>query len=174
MAESETWVRENGPEEVNEIELITENELHEIRRIWVTDKHEHEDLLPKIYKEATTRDFPGEKLNDQFPFNSEDLEILKEECFKSPREDSASELQYQLLRELLSVEHHHRTQVRRVGIPASISAAFDRSGYESEEEAVVHIKALTRGQGAAAEGNRADYDRLIDEVKAGVPASEMT
>ena len=174
VLEAQTWVRNNGPKEVRKIELITENELHEIRRIWVTDKHEHEDLLPKIYKEATTKDFPGEKLNDQFPFNSEDLEILKEECFKSPREDSASELQYQLLRELLSVEHRHRTQVRRVGVPASINAAFDRSGYESEEEAVVHVKALTRGQGAAAEGDRADYDRLIEEVKTGVPASETT
>lgn len=90
------------------------------------------------------------------------------------RDESSSDLQYQLLRELLSVQHRHRTQVRRTGLRSSISDAFDRSGYETEEEAIVHIKALARGRGAAAEGNRADYDDLIDEVKSGVPGTEMT
>ena len=162
----QTWVREHGPDTVRDIELVTMPELHEIRRIWVTDKHEHEDLLPGIYKEATGKVFPGERFNDQFPFNSDVLEVL--------RDESSSDLQYQLLRELLSVEHRHRTQVRRTGVRSAISDAFDRSGYESEDEAIVHIKALTRGRGAAAEGNRADYDALVDEVKAGVPVSETT
>ncbi len=163
---AQTWVRKHGPDTVRDIDLVTMNELHEIRRIWVTDKHEHEDLLPGIYKEATGKVFPGERFNDQFPFNSDVLEVL--------RDESSSDLQYQLLRELLSVEHRHRTQVRRTGVRSAISDAFDRSGYESEDEAIVHIKALTRGRGAAAEGNRADYDDLIDEVKTGVPVSEMT
>ena len=171
---AQTWVRKHGPDTVRDIDLVTMDELHEIRRIWVTDKHEHEDLLPKIYEEAVGEAFPGEKFNDQFPFDSDALEILREECFKSPREESASDLQYQLLRELLSVEHRHRTQVRRTGVRSAISDAFDRSGYESEDEAIVHIKALTRGREAAAKGNRADYDDLVDEVKAGVSGGETT
>ena len=171
---AQTRVREHGPDTVRDIDLVTMDELHEIRRIWVTDKHEHEDLLPKIYEEAVGEAFPGEKFNDQFPFDSDALEILREECFKSPGEESSSDLQYQLLRELLSVEHRHRTQVRRTGVRSAISDAFDRSGYESEDEAIVHIKALTRGREAAAEGNRADYDDLVDEVKTGVSGSEMT
>ena len=174
VLEVQTWVRKHGPGDVRDIELVTMSELHEIRWIWVTDKHEHEDLLPKIYEEATGEAFPGERLNDQFPFNSEVLEILKEECLKSPYGESSADLQYQLLRELLSVEHRHRTQVRRTGVRASISDAFDRSGYESEDEAIVHIKALTRGRGAAAKGDRADYGDLVNEVKTGASANETT
>ena len=117
------------------------------------------------------------KTHVQTEINGEGVEFLcepRQSLLEVLRDESSSDLQYQLLRELLSVEHRHRTQVRRTGVRSAISDAFDRSGYESEDEAIVHIKALTRGRGAAAEGNRADYDDLIDEVKAGVPASETT
>ena len=50
---AQTWVRRNGPEYVRDIQLITLDELQEIRRIWVVDKHEVEDSLPGIYEAAT-------------------------------------------------------------------------------------------------------------------------
>jgi len=166
VLEVQSWVRRNGPEEVRDIELISLPELSEIRRIWIADKHEHEDFLPKIYSEIVGENFPEEGFNDSFPFGSDSLEILKEE--------TSSGLQYELLRELLSVEHGYRTQVKRTGIKEAIEGAFDRSGYETEHEAIVHIKALTRGRDAAAEGNRTDFDSLVEDVEAGVTANEKT
>src|SRR6185295_15550904 len=49
VLEAQCWVRRNGPEHVRDIELISLAELHEIRRIWVVEKHEFEDTLPQIY-----------------------------------------------------------------------------------------------------------------------------
>jgi len=166
VLEAQTWVREHGPEEVRSIDLITEPELHEIRRIWITDKHEHEDLLPGIYEKAVGKPFLADRFNDHFPFDPEALAALQEEA--------SSPLQYELLRELLSIEHKHRSQVRRLGLRESVGAAFDRSGYESEDEAIVHIKALTRGRGAAAEGTRTNFEVLLDEIQTGVDATETT
>ncbi len=46
-------IRQNGPSEVRDIELITLEELEEIRRIWVVEKHEIEDSMPGVYEAAT-------------------------------------------------------------------------------------------------------------------------
>src|SRR5947209_10166054 len=36
-------------------------ELREVRRIWLHEKHEFDDSLPKIYEEATGEPFPKEE-----------------------------------------------------------------------------------------------------------------
>ena len=43
-------IREKGPDEVKDLELITLQELKEIRRLWVVEKHEIEDSLPSVYE----------------------------------------------------------------------------------------------------------------------------
>jgi DNA sulfur modification protein DndC len=53
LLKAQTWIRQHGPDDVRSIELITLDELQEIRRIWVVDKHEMEDSLPRIYEEVT-------------------------------------------------------------------------------------------------------------------------
>ncbi len=166
VLEAQTWVRENGPEDVCDIELVTMLELHEIRRIWVMEKHEHEDLLPALYESATGEEFPGANFQTLFPFDKEDLSYLKEE--------TSSELQYELLRELISVEHSYRTKVRRVGIFDAIEKAFDRSGYETPEEAITNVKIMTRGRKAASEGARTDFETLEAQALAGFVEKDST
>lgn len=167
VLEAQTWVRANGPDDVRDIELITLDELHRIRQIWVTEKHEHEDLLPTIYEEATGNPFPGQvRYDDQFPFDAEDLAELQEL--------SRSHLQYELLRELVSVEHHHRVAARRSGIWADIDAAFNRSGFDSAEEAIDLMRALTRGRQAVVTGSPVDFDTTLTEVIEGGPGDEST
>lgn len=166
VLEAQTWVRDNGPTEMSDIELISVAELHEIRRIWVTEKHEYEDLLPGIYSEAVGEAFPADRFDDHFPFDSTDLDCL--------RDESSSDLQYELLRELIGVEHSYRAQVRRVGIWDDFGKAFNRSGYESPDEAIVRIKALTRGRDSVSAGTPGTYKEMIAEVEAGVPGEEST
>lgn len=167
VLEAQTWVRANGPEEVRNIQLITPEELHEIRRIWVVEKHEYEDFLPKIYEEATGQPFDGEvRFDDQFPFDASDLEEL--------RSLSRSELQYELLRELISVGHRHRVAARRSGLWDDLDAAFSRSGFESPEEAIDLMKALVRGREAVEAGTPVEFDATLLSVIEGVSSGETT
>ena len=167
VLEAQTWVQANGPEDVRDIELITLDELHEIRRIWITEKHEREDLLPTIYQEATGEPFPGQtRYDDQFPFDTEDLAEL--------RKFSRSGLQYELLRELISVEHRHRVAARRSGLWDDIDAAINRSGFRSAEEAIDLMKALTRGQQAVVAGSPVDFGAALAAVVKGGSSNETT
>jgi len=58
------------------IDLIPLEEIEEIRRIWVEQKGEIEDLVPTIYESATGREYPGAQL-DPMPLEAEDLSILE-------------------------------------------------------------------------------------------------
>jgi DNA sulfur modification protein DndC len=58
------------------IELVSIEELDEIRRIWVEDKGEIEDSLPRLYAEALGKPYPGREL-DPMPLDRSDLVLLK-------------------------------------------------------------------------------------------------
>lgn len=106
-------LRDNGPDEVNGIELITHAELVEIRRIWVMDKHEIEDILPSIYREATGSEFPEPRLDERECFSADDLALLRTAC-------SGDLVTYETIRDLLSMERRHQTMTRRTGLFASL------------------------------------------------------
>jgi DNA sulfur modification protein DndC len=152
---------------VREIQLITPRELEAIREIWVSEKHEHEDLLPRIFEKATGTPYPGQvPFDDQFPFSRADLEEL--------RDLSKSELQYELLRELIGVEHKHRVAARRSGLWDDLEAAFSRSGYENADEAIHLAKALARGRDSVDAGSPVDFGASLLDVLEGDVRSEMT
>lgn len=129
LLEAREWIRKNGPEEVRDIELITLEELHEIRRIWVVDKHEIEDTLPKVYEDATGKPFPGQRFDDTRTFGASELNILKDICRKD-------ELHYELIRELLDVEQRFCKMSKRSGLYDALEQAFKRNFYDDEEDAV--------------------------------------
>jgi DNA sulfur modification protein DndC len=58
------------------VELISIEELDEIRRIWVEVKGEIEDSLPRLYEQATGLTYPGREL-DPMPLEPGDLMLLK-------------------------------------------------------------------------------------------------
>ena len=167
VLEAQAWIRKHGPDDVRDIELITMDELHEIRRIWVADKHEYEDRLPSIYEESIGQPFPGQpRFDDQFPFHAKDLAELRELCI--------SDLQYELIRELISVEHSHRVAARRSGLWDDIEAAFNRSGFESPEEAIDLTRALIRGRESVGSGTAVDFNLSLLEVSRGYPGNETS
>ena len=57
MLEAQQSARENGPAEFREIQLISLEELDEIRRLWLHEKHEFDDSLPRIFEEVTGETF---------------------------------------------------------------------------------------------------------------------
>ncbi|MEI2422786.1 DNA phosphorothioation system sulfurtransferase DndC, partial [Arthrospira platensis SPKY2] len=53
VLEAQQQVRKNAPPDMRDITLIQPEELSEIRRIWLEEKHEFDDSLPRIYQEVT-------------------------------------------------------------------------------------------------------------------------
>ena len=130
VLEAQALVRKHGPEVVRNIELISKEELEEIRRTWVVDKHEFEDSLPRLYEQATGQPYPGpESFEDQRLFGPEELELLEEVC-------DGERLQFELLRELISTEHRYRTKMSRRGLYDSLEKSIKKHFYEDEEDAL--------------------------------------
>ena len=129
LLEAQQWVRENGPPEVRAIDLITHDELNEIRRIWVLDKHELEDLLPALYEDVTGAPFAAPDLNSSQAFGAKEMATLRALC-------GDDRLHFELIRELLDVQQRMRTMTRRAGLFEAIDAAFKKHSYQSEEDAV--------------------------------------
>ena len=128
VLEAQRWVRENAPDYLSSWELITTPELEEIRRIWVVDKHEIEDLLPNIYENVLEQPYPGAELDEHLPFGAEDLGLLREVC-------GQEDLHYQMARDLLDIEFRFRTKTRRAGLFEALEGAIRRSYYEDADDA---------------------------------------
>jgi DNA sulfur modification protein DndC len=143
---AQTWIRKNGPADVRSIELITLEELQEIRRIWVVDKHELEDLLPRIYKEATGEPYPGRPLDDNMVLDSFDMSDLQELC-------GEDRLHYELTRELLGVQRQQRSSGRRSKVFEQLEKTFRRNFYDSREDALAKAK------------SKADSLQKLEEIK---------
>lgn len=144
VLDAQQHIREAGPEEVKDIELITLEELEEIRRIWVVEKHEIEDNLPRVYKEATGTEYPGGSLDDNLVMGATEMELLRDLC-------GDDELHFQLVRELLSVEKRHKSMLRRAGLFDAIEGSFFRNFFEDEDDAVERARQRRDALGIARE-----------------------
>jgi DNA sulfur modification protein DndC len=165
LLNAQTWIRRNGPKDVRDITLITLEELQEIRRIWVVDKHEMEDVLPRIYREETGEPYPGKPLDDNLVLGAEQMNTLGELC-------GEDRLHYELTRELLSVTNQQRSSGRRSGLFDQLEKAFGKHFYDDKSDALDRAKRLladrTRAMdrsGAVAEGSGADVP-LAEEANA--------
>ncbi|MBY0384822.1 DNA phosphorothioation system sulfurtransferase DndC, partial [bacterium] len=129
LLEVQSSVQQNAPPEIQGIELVSLEELQEIRRIWVVEKHELEDNLPRIYESVTRKQYPGKPLSDNALFGSEEIKLLQEIC-------GDDHLHFELTRELLDVEQRFRTQARRSGLYPALEKAFKRGFFDGEQDAL--------------------------------------
>lgn len=136
VLEAQTWVRKNGPEEVRTIELVSLAELREIRRIWVEEKTEIEDLLPAIYEAATGETYPDGPMNPQAC--TLDLALL--------RDIAPDQHTYETMRDLLAVEQRARRQLRRAHLFPDLLAVLQRRIYKTEADAVEVLTAQASEQ----------------------------
>lgn len=132
---AQTHIRRHGPPDVRDIELITPEELQEIRRIWVIDKHELEDRLPKIYREATGQDYAGSALDDDLVLGAAEMDQLGEVC-------GGDRLHYELTRELLSMTRQQRGAAKRSGLFGQLEKSFGKHFYDNEADAVARANAV--------------------------------
>jgi len=159
LLEAQQWIRENGPSEVADIELITLDELREIRRIWVVEKHEFEDSLPKIFEQLVGEPFPDSPIDDAAPLDSEDLDELKSLC-------NGDRLQYEMLRDLLVIERRFRTMARRKDLFATLEKTIRKYFYTDKTDAVNRARKRQELKSAVEER---DMDKLKVLTEVGAP-----
>jgi DNA sulfur modification protein DndC len=133
LLKAQTTIRKNAIEGMEDFELISLEELEEIRRIWVDEKHEIEDSVPRIYKQATGKKYPALDSDERQLFSIEDLEILKSIATSEKDEDG---ILYQMLREMLHVEQNYRGAYRRHGIFESLEKTLKQHAFLNKEEAL--------------------------------------
>ncbi len=128
LLKAQRWIRENGSGGRARHELITEDELREIRRIWVVEKHEFEDRLPAIYEETMGAPFEDGSLDSHLPLGAGELDELRELC--------DTDLHYQLVRDLLDVERQQKLSLRRRGLLDELEATLERHFYDDADDAL--------------------------------------
>lgn len=133
LLQAQRHVRQLGPDPA--IELISLAELEAIRRIWVFEKHEIEDLLPSIFLEETGEVYRGEEI-ECGPFTAADIAIL--------REVAGDAEMFACIRSLLGVAARRQRSGKRAGIADDLGKVLRRHMYSDEDEATAAAKEKNR------------------------------
>jgi len=139
-------IRENAPPEFRDLDLISIAELSEIRRIWLEEKHEFDDSLPRIYEEVTGEEFNDPRIGaGNSLLGSEEWQTLEELC-------EGDTMHLELMTRLLDTERQYLTKVRRVGIYQALEKCFHTSS-RSPEEAIANAEYIRDIKKTAQQGD---------------------
>jgi len=132
VLEAQIAVQELGPAEVKDLELLPIEDLEEIRRIWLEEKHEAEDTVPKIYQKVFNKEYPGKKRAHHPILNIDVLEKLKQHCAEQGDEDG---LLYQQIRAVMSIANKHKNKLRRANLSKELETSLDKGAFDTLFEA---------------------------------------
>lgn len=123
LLEAQKAIKEEDPD--TSFKIIYPEEIHEIRRIWLTERGDWEDSIPKIYKDITKDDLDWVQ-NDAGSFSYSESKLLTKICEKH-------DVQPDLLISLLDVEKQIQGMMRRSTVYTKIDSIL-RQEWRSEEE----------------------------------------
>lgn len=156
---AQAQIRRTAPEDMRDITLISQEELSEIRRIWLEEKHEFDDSLPSIYEEVTGEPFQDLPHASNRLLGTDEWNILEEVCT-----DDAMHLE--LMAKLLDTERQYHNRARRVGIYDKLEKCFDTSS-RSQEDAIQNAHDKRDLKNAASDAD-------VDSIKKNLDSSEQT
>lgn len=133
LLRTEKLVHALGPEEIKDTPLITMDELRVIRRIWLDEKHEFEDLLPKIYEEETGKKYDDGVISKNKYFGKKEAALLKEVCFEY---DEGETLLFDMQRALLDVEAKANAMSNKRNVIVNLEAEIKKAFYRDEDDAI--------------------------------------
>lgn len=132
LLEIQKWINENGPEEFKNLELIRMEELRAIRRIWVLEKHEFIDLVPRIYESVIGKKFEDPDWIHYDNFSEDEWDILKKVCSTMFRDE---ELAFEMMYSLVDIENRAEGLGDRKGILDDVKKTITKTFYQSESDA---------------------------------------
>ncbi len=128
-------VRRDGPDP--EVTLISEEELHEIRRIWRTERQDWDDSVPQIFRQINGHDLNW-PADDNGYFGTDDKELLANICEEYG-------VPFDLIAQLLEKEREASGMSRRAGIHKALAAVLAQE-WRSEEEILATQPPLIESQ----------------------------
>jgi DNA sulfur modification protein DndC len=155
LLEAEKTINEIAPPEYAGMRLITDEELRKIRRIWLFDKHEFDDVLPAMVESIRGETF---KYKEDFfgsIFGPMEWEILQEICGNDP-------IYLELQSSLLDTEQHAVAFALRRGILDELEALIRRCYYHNEEDAIEFSNQLSERKRNLEKGLK---ERLLEGVE---------
>jgi DNA sulfur modification protein DndC len=163
---AQTQVRQTAPKNMGDITLITLEELSAIRRIWLEDKHEFDDSVPRIYEEVTGEVFKDPRPGaDQSILGSDEWGVLEEIC-------EGDGMHLELMARLLDTERQFKKKTRRVGIYESLEKCFDTSS-RSPEQAIANAHFKRDLRQAALDGDVATIREKFKQLSLGDTAEKQ-
>lgn len=118
-------VRRDGPDPT--MELISAEELNEIRRLWRIERQDWEDSVPQIFHKVYGSDLPW-SVDDDNVFDSEQKELLSSLC-------QEHNLPFDIIARLLEVERQSTGMTRRASAFKALNSVLNRE-WGSEAEVV--------------------------------------
>lgn len=159
LLELDILIHEIGPEEIKDVPLITMEELRMIRKLWLDEKREFDDSLPRIYEEVTGKPFIDPAIKTNKYYGKAEWDLLGEVCQELyPDEKLLPEMQARLL----DVEAKSSTMIRRRNIKKSIEDEIKYCYYKDEDDAVEMARLRLRRIGQDDSVEEADDDVSVD------------
>ncbi len=152
LLEVQVKVKELMPSTMAEFELISIDELRLIRKIWVKDKLEFDDALPRIYEKTIYK--PWVDSNRFTSFGEEEWNILSEITGNNP-------IALDLHASLLMLEENHSILNGKRSIISEMESHIRRCFYENESDAFLFKKRQTELRGLSSDDLE---DLLSDEI----------
>lgn len=144
VLEVEKLVHEIGPDEIKDVPLISMDELKLIREIWLDEKHEFDDSLPRIYEEVTGKPYHDGVIGKNKYFGASEAKLLKSVCDDLyPGEQLLAQMQCALLdTEAKAAAISNKRNVIQ-NFEKEIKKAFYRDEDEAEQIAESRSRRLT-------------------------------
>lgn len=130
-------VNQNAPDEYRDLQLIHIEELQAIRRIWVFDKHEFDDAVPRIYERVMGKAFYDPDWIHSDNFGKTEWDILASVCKDTFRDE---ELVFEMMYSLIDLENQAASVNKRKGILDNLESVIRRTFYKNEEDAITFYR----------------------------------
>jgi len=139
LLETQLTVNKHLPKGIDSLELITIEELREIRRIWIEDKHEVEDLLPAVYEDTLKRPFSANSVSVVPLLRTSEIETLRE------------------ISELITTQAVSKSTHSRAKLLDELDRVLERSAFADADEAL-SVALSRRGMSASEDSGLGGQD----------------
>lgn len=144
LLQLQLFIQATGPEEVRTSELITMDELRFIRKIWLDEKHEFDDSLPRIYKEIIGKEFEDNSIIANKYYGKEEWDLLAEVCSDLYPDHK---LMLEMQSSLLDMEAKNSAISSTKNVVKNLESLIKHTYYKDEDDAEEMLRMRRKRQG---------------------------